>query len=169
MEVIEEVDEVIGFRKGKNEIVAGEKRTESDRKPLAIALLITGSLSIAINLWALTQPALVWLATIPAMGFIGVLLIVVGIYVWIFYRRTFRIIVTSTRIVEEFFSKRFKLGIVRDHHYRFFESIDVIGNTKNDTALLHVHLCSGEELEYVLPKNLITAVIDHSRMFVGIQ
>ncbi len=169
MEVVEDVKNVIGFRKGKNETVQGEVKIESDRKPLAALLLVLGVLLILLNLWALYEDSLAWLIAIPVAGMVGILLLVLGFYVWYFFRKTFRIIVTSLRIVEEFFAKRFKQGFVRDYHYRFFESIEVNGNTEAEEARMIVYMSSGEDLVYDLPKNLIAAVVDYSRMFVGIQ
>lgn len=169
MEVIEEIDDVIGFKKGKDESVEGEIKTESNKNMLAILILITGIILIILNLWAYTEPSLQLLTGIPVLSIVGLLLIVIGLYVWYFYRQTFRIIVTSMRVVVEFFSKKFKQGYVRDYHYRFFESIEVVGNTRSETARISIHLTSGDEISYVLPKKLISSIIEDSRMFVGVQ
>ncbi|MFW9968088.1 MAG: hypothetical protein ACFFEA_13115, partial [Candidatus Thorarchaeota archaeon] len=166
---LEDVEDVIGFRKGKNETVQGEVMIESNRKPLAAFLMVAGILLILLNVWALFEDFLAWLIAIPVAAMAGILLLVLGLYVWYFFRKTFRIIVTSLRIVEEFFAKRFKQGFVRDYHYRFFESIEVNGNTEAEEARMIVHMSSGEDLVYDLPKDLIAAVVDYSRMFVGVQ
>jgi hypothetical protein len=169
LEVVEDVEDVIGFRKGKNEKVQGEVKIETNRKPLAVLLMVAGIVLILLNVWAYYEPLLAWLAAIPIAAMVGILLLVLGFYVWYFFRKTFRIIVTSLRIVEEFFAKRFRQGFMRDYHYRFFESIEVNGNTEADDARMIVHMSSGEDLVYDLPKNLIAAVVDYSRKFVGVQ
>ncbi|MBD3407341.1 MAG: hypothetical protein GF411_14585 [Candidatus Lokiarchaeota archaeon] len=167
MNGITEIEEVIGFKTNPNEEILSEATVEKNENLKAILFIILGVALIIIGAFLSLSYLLVTNYIGYGMIIAGVLLVILGIYTYLFMRKRLRIIVTTDRIVEEFIDIRMKNAAVRDLHYRFFESVEILANTDSNEARMTIHLSSGDSEFWNLPREMIQDIINASRIFIG--
>jgi hypothetical protein len=160
--------QVLKFYELEGESVKGKYKVTHFALLRIIGLFIGAIILLYLQFYFWSDPVLRIVADYYVLLFIGIICIILAI-LEILNKMTATLYITNYRLVEEGKKDRKKTVVIRDYHYDFFESVEIISSRKKKKKPVNkitIEVVGFGKISYILPLKLCLEISEQSRKYL---